>query len=304
MPRFSIIIVTYNSENYIKPCLDSIFKQDFTGYEIILIDNASFDMTLQQINPFKDKLKIIVNNSNKGFSEALNMGIELSKGEYIVTLNPDVILEYNFLSRIDNSIKYIDKSIGMLGVKILRKDTEKIIDSVGLVLSRATRFYDMGSGERDTGQYDGDMDILGPCAAVGIYRREMLEDIKTNGEYFDRDFFYLIEDFDITLRARKRGWSCTYLPTAICYHVRNGSRVTQKCRQYLSFRNRYFLIIKNIKITPVLIFYFITYDMPRWFFLLLTNRHTLRAIQEICNYFPVMLRKRREINQLSKRSTF
>ena len=137
---------------------------------------------------------------------------------------------------------------------------------------------------------------MGPCAATGIYKRHMLEDIRINGEYFDKDFFYLIEDFDIALRARKRGWKSAYLPDALSYHVRNGSGTSYKYRQYFTFRNRYFLIIKNINIRPYFIFYFIMYDIPRAIIMLLTNRYAIKAIGDVIKYLPMMLEKRKNMN--------
>lgn len=297
MPKFSIIIVTYNSGKHIEQCLDSVCNQDLADYEIILIDNSSSDKTLNIISSFSRKIRLELNDKNEGFSGALNKGIRLSRGEYILTLNPDVILEYNFLSKVNRKIGKFPKDIGMIGVKILKKvGAEKIIDSTGLILSKAVRFFDRGSGKKDHGQYDEDRDILGPCAAAGIYKRDMLENIKIDGEYFDKDFFYLVEDFDVALRAKKRGWRATYLPGAICYHIRNGTGTSRGYRQYLSFRNRYFLIIKNIKINPYLVFYFIVYDTSRLISMLLTNRYALRLIKDLKQCLPIMLAKRKRVD--------
>ena len=123
----------------------------------------------------------------------------------------------------------------------------------------------------------------------------MLDDVKIDGEYFDKDFFYLIEDFDIALRAGKKGWGCLYLPGAVCYHKRNGSGMPYKYRQYYAFRNRYFLIIKNIEIRPWFIIYFVIYDIPRFIFLFLTNSSTLGAIISAGRSFKKMIEKRKGI---------
>lgn len=295
MIRFSIVIVAYGSERHIRQCLESIFKQDFHSYEIIVIDNASRDRTREIIDEYKTMVRIKNNDKNFGFSEGVNMGISMSGGEYILTLNPDVTLENNFLSEVNNNINRFGRDIGMLGVKILKANSERLIDSTGLVLSRFFRFFDRGSGEKDTGQYDKNIDILGPCAAAAIYKRSMLEDVRIDGEYFDKDFFYLIEDFDIALRARKKGWKGTYLPNAVCYHERNGSGMAYKYRQYYAFRNRYFLIMKNIEIRPGLIFYFVVYDIPRFIFLFFTNFRTLGAIIDAGQSLRGMLKKRKSI---------
>jgi len=301
MIRFSIIIISYNSERHIKKCLDSILKQDFFGYEIILVDNASGDRTREIINEYKTRIRIKNNDENTGFPEAVNIGIAMSGGEYILTLNPDVILSGNFLSEASKRINKLDKKVGMLGVKMLRTDSENIIDSTGLILTKSFRFFDRGSGEKDSGQYDKDVAILGPCAAAGIYKRDMLEDIKTAGGYFDKDFFYLIEDFDIALRAGRKGWKALYLPEAVCYHLRNGSDMNNEYRQYLSFRNRYFLMIKNIKIDARFLFYFAVYDIPRLFFMFLKNKYTAKALKETWRSLPGLLKKRKYIiNDIQK----
>lgn len=298
MIRFSIVIVTYNSEKYIKACLESIFRQDFNNYEVVLIDNASRDKTLSVADSLKASLKIRIENKNTGFSAAVNKGITLSSGEYILTLNPDVTLKDNFLSRINKDIDSFDENTGMVGVKILKAGAENIIDSTGLVLSKAIRFFDRGSGKKDNGQYDRYRKILGPCAAAAVYKKEMLEDIRIDGEYFDKDFFYLLEDFDIALRARKKGWKAIYMPEAVCYHERNGSGVRQNYRQYMTFRNRYFLMIKDIDIGLKSLFFILCYDIPRFIFLLMTNIRTVRAILEIGIALTTMLSKRKAIDNI------
>lgn len=295
MIRFSILIVTYNSEIHIRQCLDSVLNQDFRSYEIVVIDNASCDRTREIVEEYKDAVRIKNNSSNSGFSEGVNAGIVMSSGEYILTLNPDVVLENNFLSEADEGINGLGDDVGMFGVKILKADSERLIDSTGLVLTSFFRFFDRGSGEKDGGQYDKHTDILGPCAAAAIYRRDMLDDVRIEGEYFDRDFFYLIEDFDIALRARKKGWRGIYLPNAVCYHKRNGSEMARKYRQRYAFRNRYFLILKNIEIKPHFIFYFMLYDIPRLIFLFFANPRALSEIINARRSLKKMLEKKKKI---------
>ncbi|PJC48179.1 MAG: hypothetical protein CO035_04855, partial [Candidatus Omnitrophica bacterium CG_4_9_14_0_2_um_filter_42_8] len=84
-----------------------------------------------------------------------------------------------------------------------------------------------------------------------------------------------------------------YLPNAVCYHERNGSGMPYKYRQYYAFRNRYFLIIKNIEIRPWFIIYFVIYDIPRFIFLFLTNSSTLGAMINAGQSFKKMIKKRK-----------
>lgn len=287
-PLISIVIAGYNAAEYIRLCLDSIYNQDYKNYEIIFVDNGSTDGTSSILKTYPG-IKIITNKINKGFCLATNQGIRASGGGYVLTLNSDVVLEKNFLSELGKDIKL--EGAGLFGVKILKKDGQAI-DSTGLSLSFFYRFFDRGYAELDKGQYDKDTGIFGPCAAAALYKKEMLEDIKHNGEYFDEDFFFLGEDFDLAWRAQKKKWKARFVPSAVCYHVRNSSGFNNKYKQYLSLRNRFFLLIKNDAINFRYSIVFLLYDVPRLIYMLFTNKYTFKAIYEIIKYTPKMLKKR------------
>ena len=278
----SIIIVGYNSGEFLKKCIDSVYAQSYKDFEIIFIDNCSSDNSLTIARSYPG-LKIIRNTVNAGFPFAVNQGIRASKGDYVLTLNSDVVLDGNFLIEMEKAAE--SSYAGLFSAKILNS-RDKRIDSTGLVLSRSYRFFDRGSGEIDNGQYDSGLDIFGPCAAAALYKREMLEDVSYGGEYFDEDFFFSVEDFDLAWRALQRGWRACFVPGATCYHFRNGSNSKRKFIQYFSFRNRFFLLKKNNAISIKYLFVFLLYDMPRLAYMLFTNRRTFKALYEIMKYTP------------------
>lgn len=283
----SIIIIGYNAESYLSDCLGSIYNQTYRSFEVIFVNNGSNDNTALALKAYPG-IRVVHNNINKGFCFANNQGIKLARGRYLLILNSDVVLDKNFLSEMKNSISM--NNTGLFGAKILTGDG-KYIDSAGLELSRFYRFFDRGNGERDNGQYDRKLDIFGPCAAAALYKKEMLEDIKYKEEYFDEDFFFLGEDFDLAWRAKRKGWKARFVPKAVCYHARNSTNFNNRFRQYLSFRNRYFLLIKNLDMKIEYIFVFLLYDIPRLLGMLLTNRHTCRALYETIKLAPRMRRK-------------
>jgi len=290
MEDLSIIIVTYNVEDIINRCLESLQIQTYENFEVIIIDNGSKDNTskiTKKFLPLLPKAQLIQNSKNLGTCSARNQGIRLSSGEYIVTLDSDVILTQNFLDIIVNFLKYQEESVGIIGCKIMQLNNENIIDSTGLVLTRSLRFYDRGYGEIDKGQYDDKTNILGACAAAALYKKEMLDDIKQNSEYFDSKFFYLVEDFDIALSAKRKGWKTVFCSQAVCYHKRNGSNTSRQYKQYLTFRNRYYLLIKNKNYKKIEknTYLFVLYDIFRLPFLLFTNPHTIKAIKKILNFY-------------------
>src|ERR1700726_870183 len=95
--RVSVTIVTYNSGRFIKRCLESVLAQRYPNKEIIVIDNASTDGTVDILEQFEDRCQIIYNDENIGFAAAQNQAISLSSGEWVLTLNPDVLLLPDFI---------------------------------------------------------------------------------------------------------------------------------------------------------------------------------------------------------------
>jgi len=294
MPKVSIIIVTRNARGIINECLDSVFSQDYRDYETMVIDNNSSDGTNEFIKKNYPQVTLLNNDQNVGFCRANNQGIEIAQGEFILTLNSDVVLENSFLTELINASKNLAPAIGMLGPKILGTD-KKTIDSTGIILTKVRRFYNRGSGEIDLGQYDDKRDIFGSCAAAAFYKREMLETIKVDGEYFDKDFFFLAEDVDLAWRANLAGWRGYFVPEARCYHHGNSSGMSKKMRQYLSFRNRYFMMMKNERLDEFIreLDHFLFYDITRFFYLIFTNPIISRTILGTVYFLGSMFKKRR-----------
>lgn len=292
--KVSIIIVTWNAARFMAQCLNSLKKQIFRDFELIVVDNGSSDETLDILGKMFPQARVIKNKENLGFCRANNQGIKLAQGDYILTLNSDIILNRDFIKELLLAANSQPEEIGMLGGKMLRMDG-KTIDSTGLILSKSRRFYDRGGGEIDIGQYDEISEVFGICAGAALYKRKMLDEIKIDGLYFDDDFFFLGEDFDVAWRAQLYGWKALYIPTAKCLHLRGSSQHQSKFKQYLSFKNRYLLMIKNDSLLNILMALprLLVYDKTRFFYLLFTNRLVFRAIREIIKLLPSMLKRRR-----------
>ena len=299
MVETSIIIPFYNMGFYLRECLKSVFSQQhYRNFEIIIVDNASEDGTKEWIRVHYPECRLISNRQNLGFSKAVNQGISISKGEYILVLNADVTLESRCLFHLNDAVKK-NRNIGMAGGVILYPD-KKTIYSCGLFLSKARRVYNRLEkkiySEDEIGRIK--LDCFWPSGACAIYRREMLEDIKIGEEYFDEDFFFLLEDFDVAWRAEKRGWRGVFCPDAIAYHH---GRVTfnRKYRQYLSFRNRYLLLMKNENLNKIMEdwFWVFPYDFARFSYLLINNSLVLKAIKELIHLYPVMMNKREKLRK-------
>lgn len=268
MSGISVIILTFNSREYIKPCLDSLFNQQHGDVEVIVIDNGSKDGTLDFIKANYPKVRLIANKENLGASKAKNQGIKAACGEWILTLDCDVVLEEGFMRKIVEFANNLQDSIGMIQPKILTQDKKKIYSS-GIHISWLRRFYDIGKGSPDTQRFNSSGPIFGACCAAALYRRKMLEDLKDSHGYFDERFFFLFEDADLSWRAQKNGWVCMYYPQARCFHNGNSSSTDKKTRQILSFRNRQLTILKNQNPAVTLLMFplYLAYDLSRFLIL-------------------------------------
>ena len=257
----SILITTYNSAKFLKTCLESALQQDYANREIIIVDNASSDGTRAILREFETSLRVIYNDTNRGFAAGQNQAIAQARGDWLFSLNPDVMLKPDFLSTLLAAAGQLaatrcGEQIGALCGKLLRwkpgasSERSDTIDSTGIYFRRNLRHLDRGSDELDRGQYERREYVIGATGAAALYRRTMVEDISVGGEFFDEDFFAYREDADLAWRAQLMGWSCLYVPEAVAWHVR---RVTPERFRQLpdeinrhSIKNRFLMRAKNI----------------------------------------------------------
>jgi len=251
----SVTIVTYNSGRFIKRCLESALAQKYEKIEIIVIDNNSSDGTIDILEPFEDRCRIVYNDANIGFAAAQNQAINLSSGDWVFTLNPDVLLLPNFLQALVDA-GHIDPKVGTVCGKLLAiKSTfdhldTPLVDSTGIYFTPMLRHLDRGSQEIDNGHYLNYEYVFGATAAAALYRRSMIDDVAMQGDFFDPDFFVYREDADVAWRSQLLGWRCIYTPNSRGYHVRNvlpGKRraLPQEINMH-SVKNRFLMRMKNI----------------------------------------------------------
>lgn len=287
----SVIVLTFNSIKFIKPCLDSVFSQGYKDFEVIIVDNGSSDGTGGFIKDNYPQVALIENNENLGAAKARNQGIERARGDWVLTLDCDVVLEKDFFIRFSNAVKNLLPQVGMIQPKILRAD-RKTIYSAGIFLSKIRRFYDIGKEKADSSQFNAQKYVFGACSAAAFYKRQMLTGVKEETGYFDERFFFFVEDVDLSWRAQRNAWKALFLPDVQCYHLENSSGYTDKLRQYLCFRNRYLMIEKNESFRGKikLIFLAFWYDFPRVLYLIITNKYSenRRINASLDLYYPYL----------------
>jgi len=254
-PQVSIVMTTFNSAATLEACLNSVAAVDYAPLEVVIADNASTDGTREILGRFAPRFRIICNDGNRGFAAAQNQAIRESHGEWVLSLNPDILLSPNFVSELMAAAE-AKPSVGSLAGKLLRwapgqpEERTRVVDSAGIWFARNLRHFDRGAEELDRGQYDELAYVFGATGAAAMYRRRMIDDISINQEFFDEDFFAYREDADLSWRAQLMGWECLYVPAAVAWHVR---RVTPERRGQLPFiinwhsvKNRFLMRAKNI----------------------------------------------------------
>jgi GT2 family glycosyltransferase len=251
----SVTLVTYNSGRFIKRCLESVLEQKYPNVEVDIVDNASTDGTVDILEQFQDTCRIYYNTDNLGFAAAQNQAIALSNGDWILTLNPDVLLMPNFIQALVDAA-HVDPKVGTVCGKLLSiratfdLPDEQLVDSTGIYFTPTLRHLDRGSQEVDRGHYMNHEYVFGATAAAALYSRQMIDDISINDEFFDPDFFVYREDADVAWRAQLMGWRCIYTPAARGYHVRNvlpgNRRALPPEINMHSVKNRFLMRIKNM----------------------------------------------------------
>lgn len=253
----SVLITTHNSAAVLPACLNSLAQQDYQPVEVIVVDNASKDGTRALLKPLEGKYRIIYNETNLGFAASQNQALRHAQGEWILSLNPDVMLSRDFLTELIGAAEKLPR-VGIVCGKLLRWDPKgnpaltHVVDSAGIYFMRNLRHLDRGSEEIDRGQFDQPAYVFGATGAAALYRWDMIEDISVAGEFYDEDFFVYREDADVAWRAQLMGWRCLYTPRAVGWHVR---RVTPARFKGLPseirchcVKNRFLMRAKNISL--------------------------------------------------------
>ncbi|MBD0379709.1 glycosyltransferase family 2 protein [Paenibacillus sedimenti] len=247
MKTVSVHIVTYNSVNYLDECLQAVADQDYPIKQVIVVDNASTDGTVDKLTRWLYFCDVVGNSVNNGFAGGHNQAIQLSEADYCLILNPDVTLQPGYVRTLITAMDD-DHAIGSSTGKLLFKSNQSLVDSTGLVINKARRAFDRGANEPSR-TYQQAGEVFGISGAAAMYARKMIDDISVKGEFFDEDFFAYKEDVDVAWRAQLMGWKAYFEPAAIAYHERGwkeGGRSSKPLFvRRLSYINRYKMIFKN-----------------------------------------------------------
>ncbi|RLC94490.1 MAG: hypothetical protein DRI39_02735 [Chloroflexi bacterium] len=248
-PVASVIVVTYNSGNDIEACLRSVLAQELPGFEVIVVDNRSVDDTVQVVKAGFPSVTVIENEGNWGVARGWNVGIRVSHGKYVVLLNPDTVTCERWLVELVRVMEE-DESVGACQSRVLLHDKPDTINTEGNEINYLGFTWCRNYGEKADGRVDvHEVPAFSGCST--IVRRDLLAEVGLA----DEDFFMYLEDTDLSLRVRRRGYRVVCNPASVVYHRYRFERGKKKLH-YLE-RNRLMLLLKHydvtglVKIVPV-----------------------------------------------------
>jgi hypothetical protein len=244
MVSASIIIVNYNGREYLENCLSSLFKQNYKDFEIIFVDNASKDDSVEFVKKNFPKVKLIESKKNLGFATGNNLGVKNSKGRYIFLVNPDTESDKNCLKELINLIKRRKDTI--VCPKILLADKRNKINTTGMAFHYLGFGWCDNLGKTDNNQFE-EMEVTFPSGAALLIDKKNFDAVKG----FDEDYFLYYEDDDLGWRLRLRGYKIMLAPKAKVYHKYFFGRHPQKF--YFAERNRIVTILKNYQLKTLLL---------------------------------------------------
>jgi len=209
-------------------------------FEVVMVDNASKDVSLEFVKNRFPEVRIVPSETNLGFAGGNNLGLEHCRGEYVFLLNNDTRLEPRALENLAYAI-FLHPQIHVFACFMLNFNNPELVDSAGDTLyTTGVTFSFRGF---PVSNFLEERFVTSACAGAAVYTRELLEQLKG----FDEDFFLLLEDVDLSLRAQHRGESILFLPSVKVFH--KGSATLGGVQSPVSFyyveRNFLWLLLKN-----------------------------------------------------------
>lgn len=270
MPKVSVIIVNYNGRHLLGKLFESLADQIFPADEIIMVDNASVDSSVDYVRQHFPQVTVIPLPTNTGFAGGNNVGFAKAQGEYIALLNSDTIVDKRWLVELVRALD-ADERVGAAVPKIYLASAYPRIDQAGAEFNNLGNIWGRGFYQLDQRQFDTVMEVPALTGCSAIVRRQALQ-----GEpLFDQRFFMYHEELDLTFRIRSRGYSIMYVPTSIVHHelmqsVKRNSQRPRLFQQFYCNRNRAKILTKYYPLSvliPSLPLISLSFIYWNWFFL-------------------------------------
>jgi GT2 family glycosyltransferase len=213
-PTVSVIVLNWNGAAVLPRCLDALQAQTFRDFEVLVLDNASSDGSVEEVEARWPNFRLVRFERNLGFSPANNRGARLANGRWLVFLNNDAFPRPDWLERlVDATLAWPD--FLSFASRLVYADDPNRVQSAGDVCNLSGFAWSRGNGFPVTQEYLEFTEVFSPCGAAGMYSRQVF--LEVGG--FNEKFVSHLEDVDLGFRLRLIGRRCLYVPTAVVEHV-------------------------------------------------------------------------------------
>ena len=262
-PLISIVILNYNAGNLLLDCVDSIQKSNYKKFEIIVVDNISKDKSHRKCKEKFPNIKLIENSENLGYCEGNNVGLRIAKGEFVVILNPDTIVDPSWLSEL--LYAYKKNGGGIYQPKFLASTDHTMLLSTGNMIQIFGFGYSRAKGDIDKKQYENFEKIDFASGTCIFTSKKILKKIGL----FESFLFAFHDDFELCWRGALIGINSFYVPTAIVYHPIEGYsfkwsplkfKLLERNRKYclltLYSRSTFYKMIPGLLLVDIAVLFF------------------------------------------------
>lgn len=242
MSKVTLIIVNFNGGDLLARCVASVRAQTVLPDSVIVVDNASVDGSVDQLEPW-ERLTILRMDSNLGFAAGNNRAIAACSTEYIALLNPDAFPAPDWIERLLAAADAWPQAAAF-GSRQLRHGRPDLLDGVGDCYHVSGLAWREAHGFSQRTMHMVPREIFAPCAAAAMYRRDAVAE--AGG--FDETFFCYFEDVDLGFRLRLAGHAARYVPDAVVEHIGGASTGGERSdfAMFHGHRNLVWSFVKNM----------------------------------------------------------
>ena len=239
--KISIVIVNYNGKHLLQKNLLSVVENGYEDFDIVVVDNASEDGSIQYLKKEFPFVKIVESKENLGFGRGNNLGVkEYPDYDAYLFLNNDISVPKGFL---DNLVKELQKDeVGAVGPKVLYSkekvgSEKRVINSAGIEVDEHYMAYDRYDKEEDKPKYNVVEEVEALMGGAFLIKRDVFE--KVGG--FNPNMFLYYEDIDISLRIRDLGYKLHYVGISEVYHdhMASSKSLGTRKRNIMNMQNRF-----------------------------------------------------------------
>lgn len=253
--KVSIVLPNLNGGSWLRGCIESLYAQTEQDFEIIVVDNASTDASLEDARSFcgRANYRLVENKENTGFSAGVNMGIRMAQAPYVLLFNNDAFARPDMLEKLLATMEG-DGRIFAAQCLMLRHHAPDRVDDAGDFVTLFGWAYQRGNN-LPAARYTKSRRIFSACGGAAIYRRSILDEIGL----FEENFFAYLEDVDIGWRANSLGYKNVLCAQAVCTHIGGAATGGEKGSRYNAFksiqsgRNSLLYIYKNMPLVMLVL---------------------------------------------------